>query len=62
MSTRRDMLAFTAGAVVARTILPIAARAETHSSDAALLALCAQLEQMQAEWQRLYDATSDETS
>ena len=27
--------------------------------DAALLALCAQLEDMRAEWQRLYDATSD---
>lgn len=27
--------------------------------DAALLALCAQLTGMQAEWQRLYDATSD---
>ena len=27
--------------------------------DAALLALCAQLDDMHAEWQRLYDATSD---
>ncbi len=60
MSTRRDMLAFTAGAVAARTILPIAARAKTGSPDAALLARCAQLEEMQDEWQRLYDATSDE--
>ena len=29
-------------------------------SDAALFALCAQLEDMQAEWQRLYDLTSEE--
>ena len=60
MSTPRDMLAFTAGAVAACTILPIAAQAETGSPDAALLALCAQLQEMQAEWQRLYDLTSDE--
>ena len=32
------------------------------SGDAALLALCAQLEELQAEWQRLYDATSDDNS
>ena len=30
MSTRRDFLAFTAGAVVARTVLPQAASAEGH--------------------------------
>ena len=28
-------------------------------ADADLLVLCAQLDTMQAEWQRLYDATSD---
>ena len=28
MSTRRDFFAFTAGAVVAKTVLPLAARAE----------------------------------
>ena len=30
MSTRRDFLAFTAGAIAARTVLPIAARAEPN--------------------------------
>jgi hypothetical protein len=30
--------------------------------DADLLALCGRLEEMQAEWQRLYDATSDDNS
>ena len=34
------------------------ARQVTHV-DADLFALCAQLEDMRAEWQRLYDATSD---
>ena len=32
------------------------------SPDAALLTLCARLAIMQAEWQRLYDLTSDETA
>ena len=32
----------------------------TTRPDGALFALCAQLEDMRAEWQRLYDATSDE--
>lgn len=32
---------------------------EAVSPDAELLALCCQLTAMQAEWQRLYDATSD---
>ncbi len=49
MSTRRDLLGFTAGAVAARTVLPIAARAETSSfvhamspahPDATLIAAC----------------------
>ncbi len=49
MTLRRDFLGFTAGAVAARTVLPIAARAETppfvHAMspahpDAALIAAC----------------------
>ena len=32
----------------------------TAHPDADLLALCVRLSEMQAEWQRLYDATSDE--
>ena len=37
----------------------IRAELARRSPDAALLALCARLAEMQAEWQRLYDATSD---
>ena len=51
MSTRRDFFAFTAGAVVAKTVLPIAARAEgmvmttnTSSPDAELIAVCAEFD------------------
>ena len=41
MTVRRDFLAFTAGAVVARTVLPLAARAEPGAHpDAALIAAC----------------------
>ena len=32
MSTRRDFLALTAGAIVARTVLPLAARAEPQTN------------------------------
>ena len=39
MSTRRDFIAFTVGAVAARTVLPIAARAEAPNPDAELLRL-----------------------
>ena len=49
MTVRRDFLAFTAGAVVARTVLPLAARAEVRHGaapsvhpDAALLANAAE--------------------
>ena len=46
MSTRRDFLAFTAGAVAARTVLPIGARAETPTPgshpDADLIRICAE--------------------
>ncbi len=38
----------------------IGAELARRSPDAALLALCARLTEMQAAWQRLYDATSDE--
>ncbi len=38
---RRDFLAFTAGAVAARTVLPIAARAAEPHPDAAVFAACA---------------------
>ncbi len=63
MSTRRDMLAFTAGAVavlhIPRTEQDQSLRQSYPHPDAALLALCAKLDKMRAEWQRLYDATSD---
>ena len=45
MSTRRDFFAFTAGAVVAKTVLPLAARAEpAPHPDAGLIAVCAAFE------------------
>ena len=56
MSTRRALLAATA------TVLVVGANgapSPVPHPDAALLAVCAQLVAMQAEWQRLYDATSD---
>ncbi len=51
MSTvRRDFLAFSAGAVVAKTILPIgAARAADHP-DAHLIALCAKLDALERDF------------
>ena len=52
MSTRRALLAGAAGVVVAGA-------APAGHPDAALLALCARLEAMQAEWQRLWALTSD---
>ena len=56
MSTRRALLAAPLGALVGANGAPSLA----PHPDAALLALCARLTDMQAEWQRLYDATSDE--
>ena len=50
MSTRRDFFAFTAGAVMAKTVLPLAARAEGVSvtgmphRDAELIAVCAEFD------------------
>ena len=52
MSTRRDFFAFTAGAVVAKTVLPLAARAEGMTvtvmppahPDAELIAVCAEFD------------------
>jgi hypothetical protein len=45
MSTRRDFFAFTAGAVVAKTVLPLVARAETvQHPDAVLIAICAEFD------------------
>ena len=45
MSTRRGFFAFTAGAVVAKTVLPIAARAEpAPHPDAELIAVCAEFD------------------
>ncbi len=45
MSTRRDFFAFTAGAVVAKTVLPIAARAEpVQHLDAELIVVCAEFD------------------
>ena len=41
-------------------LVPRLRSATAGHPDADLLALCAQLADMQAEWQRLYDATSDE--
>ena len=42
MTVRRDFLAFTAGAVVARTVLPAVTRAEPVNPDADLIAACEQ--------------------
>ncbi len=45
MSTRRDFFAFTAGAVVAKTVLPLAAHAEpVRHLDAELIAVCAEFD------------------
>ena len=52
MSTRRALLAGAAGLVVAGA-------ASAGHPDATLLALCARLGEMQAEWQRLWTLTSD---
>ena len=56
MSTRRALLTATAGVL---TIGTDGVPSLAPHPDAALLALCAQLEGMQQQWQRLYDATSD---
>ncbi len=54
MTARRDFLAFTAGAVAAKTVLPLAARAEVrHVSapsehpDAELIAVCAEFDRLE---------------
>ena len=48
MNTRRDFFAFTAGTVAAKTMLPLAARAEREghstSSDTELIAVCAEFD------------------
>ncbi len=44
MTMRRDFLAFTAGAVVTKAVLPLAARAEAPSADADLIAVCAEFD------------------
>ena len=45
MSTRRDLSAFTAGAVVAKTVLPIATRAgPVQHPDTELIAVCAEFD------------------
>jgi hypothetical protein len=61
MSSRRRFLSATAGLVVGASLKAYAEHspAVIHP-DTELLALCAQLEEMRDEWQRLYDATSDE--
>jgi hypothetical protein len=63
MTMRRDFLAFTAGAVVAKTVLPIAAEAKgvsflqtspsTADPDAILIALCATFSRACGEIRRL---------
>ncbi len=57
MSTRRALLAAAAGVLV---VGADGASSLAPHPDAALLVLCARLEEMQAEWQRLYDLTSEE--
>ncbi len=57
MSTRRALLAAAAGVLV---VGADGAPSLAPHPDAALLVLCARLEEMQAEWQRLYDLTSEE--
>ncbi len=56
MTLRRDFLAFTAGAVAARTVLPVAARAEgvggspILNPDAELIAACQDYLRLQRTW------------
>ena len=63
MTLRRDFLAFTAGAVVAKTVLPVAAQAENKSADcadiqihpdAALLAALAEFDAIEHYFLSLY--------
>jgi hypothetical protein len=65
MTRCTDVLPLTAGATASAAAIELAAKTiegahvAPPSPDAELLAVCARLHQMQAEWQRLYDATSD---
>jgi hypothetical protein len=56
MSTRRDLLAFTAGAVAARTVLPLAAKATETHPDAELIRICGAFD---ATWQQYCDCCFD---
>jgi hypothetical protein len=58
--TKRGMLVAGLALAAAPTFAGINSHAAKKSPDVELLALCARLRDMQAEWQRLYDATSDE--
>jgi hypothetical protein len=66
VTLRRDFLAFTAGALVAKTVLPIAAMAEvsqvekaTPHPDAELLRLCAESSALAAQSDALIDGVED---
>jgi hypothetical protein len=68
MTMRRDFLAFTAGAVVAKTVLPMAARAENNGSnrtdilphpDAELLRLIAESDALTAQSDALVEGVED---
>ena len=60
MTLRRDLLAFTASAAAARTVLPLAARAEgvgaSPTPDAELIEVCAEFDA----WERRFLATDFE--
>ena len=59
MSTRRDLLAFTAGAVAAKTVLPLTARAaQPAHPDAALIALGHNLDKAMAAEQAAWDTNA----
>jgi hypothetical protein len=65
MTLRRDFLAFTAGAVVAKTVLPLAAKAKVSQvekpfpqPDAALLASIARFVTLEHSINALYDKGS----
>ena len=60
MTLRRDFLAFTAGAVAAKTVLPIGARAAPLPShpDAALLGVIGRFMELEREYMDLFDDPS----
>jgi hypothetical protein len=70
MTMRRDFLAFTAGAVVAKTVLPVAARAEggrlgfedtpAAQPDAELIQVCAEFVSLELQTREIYASPLDD--